>query len=144
MSTTLTRLLSAALPAIFASTFGLQPAHADIYTWIDATGGVSVSNLAPPEGVRVTNVIHASAPKTTARDDDVRDAARDAELRALTERVRQVEDEIEAATRQVPAPKTATRDDAARDAELQALKERVRQVEDEVELARRQTSAKLE
>ena|SRR5271155_762310 len=140
MSTTLTRLLSAALPAIFASTFGLQPAHADIYTWIDATGGVSVSNLAPPEGVRVTNVIHASAPKTTARDDD----ARDAELRALTERVRQVEDEIEAATRQVPAPKTATRDDAARDAELQALKERVRQVEDEVELARRQTSAKLE
>jgi hypothetical protein len=80
------------LPPVLACTFGLQSAHADLYTWVDASGGVNVSNLAPPSGVRVTNVIVASAPKTT--NDYARDAARDAEVQALKERVRQLEDEI--------------------------------------------------
>jgi hypothetical protein len=92
----LTRLLRAILPVVLAGTFGLQPAHADLYTWVDASGGVNVSNLPPPEGVRITNVILASAPKTTTRDDDARGAARDAEVQALTERVRQLEDEVTA------------------------------------------------
>lgn len=82
--------------------FWLQPAHADIYTWVDASGSVNVSNLAPPENVRVTSVIRAIAPKTTIRDDDARDAARDAEVKALTERVRQLEDEVALARRKVP------------------------------------------
>ena len=89
----LTRLLRATLPAVLVGTFGMQPAHADLYTWVDASGGVNVSNLAPPEGVRITRVIVASAPKTTPRDDG-RDAARDAEVQALTKRVRQLEDEV--------------------------------------------------
>ena len=89
----LTRLLRATLPAVLAGTVGLQPAHADIYTWVDASGGINLSNLAPPEGVRITNVIVASAPKTTTRD-DARDAARDAEVQVLTRRVRQLEDEV--------------------------------------------------
>ena len=93
MSTMRTRLLRAALPAVLAGTFGLQPAHADLYTWVDATGGVNVSNLAPPAGVRVTNVIPAGPPKTTTRD-DAREAVRDAEVQALTKRVRQLEDEV--------------------------------------------------
>jgi Domain of unknown function (DUF4124) len=88
MSTMLTCLLRAALPAVFAGTFGLQPARADIYTWVDGSGVVNVSNLVPPEGVRVTNVIHASAPKTTTRDDDAREATRDAKVQTLTKRVR--------------------------------------------------------
>ena len=94
MSIMRTRLLRAALPAVLAGTFGLQPAHADLYTWVDASGGVNVSNLAPPENVRVTNVIHASAPKTTTPADAFRDPVRDAEVQALTKRVRQLEDEV--------------------------------------------------
>ena len=88
----LTRLLRAILPAVLACTLGLQPAYADLYTWVDASGGVNVSNLAPPEGVRITNVIRAT-PKTTARDDP-REAVRDAEVQALTKRVRQLEDQV--------------------------------------------------
>src|SRR5712671_5844755 len=87
----LTRLLRATLPVVLASAFGLQPAHADLYTWVDASGGVNVSNLAPPVGVRITNVIPAS-PKATH---DARDAARDAAVQALTRRVRQLEDGVE-------------------------------------------------
>jgi hypothetical protein len=90
----LTRFLRATLPVVLAGTFGLQPAHADLYTWVDASGGVNVSNLAPPEGVHVTNVIPASPPKTTTRD-DAREAARDTQVQALTKRVRQLEDEVE-------------------------------------------------
>ena len=97
----LTRLLRASLPAILAGTFGLQLAHADIYTWVDASGTINVSNLAPPEGVRVTNIMRASAPAVT-RDDAARNAARQAEVQALAERVRQLEDEVELATRQAP------------------------------------------
>jgi hypothetical protein len=93
MSIMRTCLLRAVLPAVVAGTFGLPPAHADLYTWVDASGGVNVSNLAPPEGVRITNVIPASLPKTTTRD-DAREAARDAEVLALTQRVRQLEDEV--------------------------------------------------
>jgi hypothetical protein len=93
MSTMLTRLLRATLPVIAAGTLGLQPAHADLYTWVDASGAVNVSNLAPPEGARITNVIVASAPKTTTAD-DAREAARDAEVQALTKRIRQLEEEV--------------------------------------------------
>ena len=102
MSIMLTRLLRASLPAVLAGTFGLQLAHADIYTWVDASGTINVSNLAPVEGVRVINVMHASAPATATRDDAARDAARQAEVQALAERVRQLEDEAELARRQVP------------------------------------------
>ena len=101
MSIMLTPLLRAALPAVLAGTLGLQPAHADIYTWVDASGVVNVSNLAPPENVRLTDVIHASAPKTTSREDAARDTARDAEVQALAERVRQLEDEVELARSKV-------------------------------------------
>jgi hypothetical protein len=98
----LTRLLRVSLPAILAGTFGLQVAHAEIYTWVDAAGTINVSNLAPPEGVRVSSIMRASAPATATRDDAARNAARQAEVQALAERVRQLEDEVELATRQVP------------------------------------------
>jgi len=76
----LSRLLRASLPAILAGTFGPQLAHADIYTWVDASGAINVSNLAPPDGVRVTNILRASAPATATRDDAARNAARQAEV----------------------------------------------------------------
>ncbi|TMG81019.1 MAG: DUF4124 domain-containing protein [Betaproteobacteria bacterium] len=99
-----TRLLLPAFTLVLAGTFGLQQAHADIYTWVDASGIVNVSNLAPPEGVRPTKVIRESAPNTKARDDAARDAARQAEVQALAERVRQLQDEVDRARRQVPVP----------------------------------------
>jgi hypothetical protein len=98
-----TSLLRASLPAMLAATFGLQPAHADIYTWVDASGSINVSNLAPPDGVRVASVMHESAPAIAARAEAAREAARQAEVQALAERVRQLED-IELAKGQAPPP----------------------------------------
>src|SRR5947209_9922280 len=95
----LMRLLRAVLPAALAFTFGLPLAHADIYTWVDASGVVNVSNLAPPEGARVTNIIHASAPKIVTPDETTRGAVRQAEVQALAERVLALEDELELAKR---------------------------------------------
>ena len=99
-----TSLLRASLPAILAGTFGLSLAHADIYTWVDASGSVNVSNLAPPDGVRVSSVMHSSAPETAARADAAREAARQAEVQALAGRVRELEDDAELARRQAPPP----------------------------------------
>ena len=99
-----TSLLRASLPAILAGTFGLQLAHADIYTWVDASGSVNVSNLAPPDGVRVASVLHESAPAIAARAEAAREAARQAEVQALAERVRQLEGDVELTSRQAPPP----------------------------------------
>ena len=95
-------LLRAALPAVLAGMVGLPPAHADIFTWVDASGRVNISNLDPPEGARVTNVLHMSAPNATVPDDAAREALRRAEVQALAERVRQLQDEVEVARRQAP------------------------------------------
>jgi len=103
-STMLTRLLRTALPVALGATFGVQTAHADIYTWVDAAGSINVSNLAPPDDVRVTKVMHASASAAATGDEPARDTTRLAEMRALAERVRQLEDEVESARRQVPPP----------------------------------------
>ena len=93
-------ILRTALPVLVASTLGQQLAHADIYTWADASGAVNVSNLAPPDGARLIKVTHTSA-ADAARDNAARDAARRAETLALEERVRQLEAEAEA-RRQAP------------------------------------------
>lgn len=98
------RLLTAAWPAVLACSFGLQPACADIYTWVDASGTVNVSNLSPPEGVRVTHVTREAPQNTTPRVDAAWEAVRQAELQALSDRVRQLEHEAEVAQRTVPPP----------------------------------------
>ena len=90
----LTRAFQAIVPAVLACTFGLQPAHVDLYTWVDASGGVNVSNLAPPEGVRITKVTVAPAAKTATRNDHAREAARETEVQVLAKRIRQVEDVV--------------------------------------------------
>jgi hypothetical protein len=68
------------------------PARADIYTWVDKDGITNVSNLPPPDDVRVTKVARA-APKDPAREA----AARQAEMRALRERVDELSKEVEEA-----------------------------------------------
>lgn len=94
----LPHLFRAALPLALAGTFGLQSAHADIYTWVDASGSINVSNLAPPDDARVIRVMHESPP--SASDE----AARRAETQALAERVQQLEDQLASARRPAPPP----------------------------------------
>ncbi len=101
---TIARLLQSTLAALLFGAFGSQLAHADIYTWVDSSGTLNVSNIAPPDGTRVTSVIHASAPETAARDAAAHEAARQAEVQALNERMRQLEGEVQIASRQVPPP----------------------------------------
>jgi len=99
----LIRVLRVALPIALGGAFGLQHAHADIYTWVDASGSINVSNLAPPDGVRVTNIMRASPPVATG-DETARAAASQAKTQALEDRVRQLENEVELSRRQVPPP----------------------------------------
>src|SRR3989442_9399529 len=86
-STMVKRFFRIILPMALAGVLGLQTAYADIYTWVDAAGSINISNLAPPDGVHVTRVMHASAPAGATGDEPARDTTRQAEMRALAERV---------------------------------------------------------
>jgi hypothetical protein len=97
----LTPILRTVLYVLVAGTLGLQLAHADIYTWADSSGVINVSNLSPPDGVRVISVARALPESAVAREIAARDAARRAETQALEERVRQLESEA-VARRQPP------------------------------------------
>jgi hypothetical protein len=77
-------------------------AYADIYTWVDAKGNINLSNLAPPEGAQVTNVFRED-PATHANSEAARAVARSDEVRALGERVTQLEQDLDAAKREPPA-----------------------------------------
>lgn len=97
------RLCNVVLPALVAGAVWLPPAHADVFTWTDANGRVNVSNMDPPDGVRVTSVTHVNAPKVSASADAaMKEMLRDAEVQALAERVRQLQGDVEAARRQPP------------------------------------------
>jgi hypothetical protein len=76
---------------------------ADVYTWVDASGNVNVSNLAPPAGARVTGVTHEN-PAAIARAEAARKAAQDAEVRELSDRVAQLERAAEDSARPPPPP----------------------------------------
>lgn len=89
------RSCSATLAAMLAGLFGLQLARADIYTWVDASGAVNISNLSPPKSVRITSVIKERPLELLAREDVARNAARQAELQVLSDRVRQLESKLE-------------------------------------------------
>ena len=87
--------------ALLAGAVGLPCAHADVYTWVDASGIVNVSNLAPPEGARVTSVI-PTVQKTAAQVEADREAARRAEILALNDRVSRLQEELDQSRRQAP------------------------------------------
>ena len=91
--------------AIVAGTLFPLSARPDVYVWIDTAGVRNVSNLPPPEGVRMVSVTRA-APKDPAQEAAFRDAAREAEMRALRERVQQLQAEVEHVRRE-PSPAVA-------------------------------------
>ncbi len=95
----------AVLVAIIAGTLFLLSARPDMYVWTDKAGVMNVSNLLPPEGVRLVSVTRA-APKDPAQEAAFRDAAREAEMRALNQRVQQLQAEVEQVRREPlpPAP----------------------------------------
>jgi hypothetical protein len=78
-------------------------AQADIYTWVDSSGNLNMSNLAPPEGARVTNVFRED-PALHASAEAARAAAQREELRALSDRVTQLERDLDAAKHQESPP----------------------------------------
>jgi hypothetical protein len=80
------------------------PARADVYTWVDASGNVTVSNLAPPSGVRITHVTHEN-PAAIAHAKAAQSAAQQAQVQALTQRVAELEREAEA-PKAAPPPVT--------------------------------------
>jgi hypothetical protein len=95
--------LSLALIASVAAALALsQRAHADIYTWVDASGAVNVTNLPPPKTARVINVV-AESPRPVVTPADLAAAAARQEARALAERVQELERQVEQA-RAVPPP----------------------------------------
>ena len=96
----LIRLPRLLFPTVLVGAVSLQPAYADIYTWVDASGTINVSNLAPPDGATVTSVIHDAARATPGGDQ----GARDAQMRALAERVVQLQEEVESAQRPMGPP----------------------------------------
>ena len=83
-----------------------SPAGADIYTWVDKDGTTNVSNVPPPENVRVTKVSH-TAPRDPAREAAAREAARLAEVRALRDRVDELSKEVEHSRDAFPPPYAA-------------------------------------
>jgi hypothetical protein len=96
------RLLPIAIGLV--TVFGWTSAHADIYTWVDASGKVNLSNRPPPEGARLTSV-YREDPAVHAAAEAARAAAARNELNALTERVTQLERDLDAANDR-PAPAT--------------------------------------
>ena len=97
-------LPSRILPAVVLAVTCLlvdTEAVADIYTWLDANGATTVSNLPPPDGARVTRVTHET-PAAAASAAAAREAAHQAELQALASRVRELETATEMARQPMP------------------------------------------
>jgi Domain of unknown function (DUF4124) len=78
-------------------------AGAEIYGWVDASGDVTYSNLPPPKGSRVFDVIEEAPPATPAQLQAAADANHQAELHALNSRVQQLERQLQQ-TRLPPPP----------------------------------------
>ena len=100
------RSLAGLLPLAVALAGGSGTAHADIYTWVDPNGVVTYSDAPPPKGARLVNVVReAPAKATTAADLAAsREAAHQAEVRALAERIRLLEQQVDLASRAAPPP----------------------------------------
>jgi hypothetical protein len=88
--------------------FVAMAAHADIYAWADAAGKITYSDAAPPKGARILNVVRTpparpkSAAESAAEAAASASAAHDAEIRALSERIRLLERELDRATLAAP------------------------------------------
>jgi len=97
-----THLLVTALATALVCIAGQQLAHAEIYTWVDAQGRLNVGNVPPPDGARVTKVVRETPMHANPYNDAAREAAQRAEVDALTQRVDQLQNELQWAARQPP------------------------------------------
>jgi hypothetical protein len=95
-----TRAVSASL--IVAGLCAMPAARADVYTWIDADGNVNVGNLRPPESARILGVTREN-PAAKAQAAAAREAARQDEVKALAQRVAELESKAQAAFDAPPA-----------------------------------------
>jgi len=75
-------------------------ARAEIYSWVGADGQVNFSNLGPPPGVKVLGVVKDDPVARAAADE----AQREARMRALADRVRQLENDLNHARTEVAPP----------------------------------------
>ena len=99
----MTRGLLETAIGLAACILAVDCAHADVYAWVDANGGVTLSDLPPPAGVRVVSVVKETTPASARPDRSaVRESAHRAEVQALSDRVRQLERQVELATYQPP------------------------------------------
>jgi hypothetical protein len=100
----LTHTLRAALLTVLICAIGLPHAYADVYAWVDESGTVVLSDVTPPPGVRIINTVRdgATSLAPTASIAASHDAGRQAEVQNLSERVRQLEREVQLASS--PAP----------------------------------------
>ena len=100
----LRRLLTASAGiAIWAVAFCC--AHADIYAWVDSKGKLTLSDQRPPPGGRILEVVRENRAEIPAgtKSAATRETDYAAELRALSDRVRQLERQLESASAR-PAP----------------------------------------
>jgi hypothetical protein len=78
-------------------------AGAEIYGWVDPSGDVTYSNLPPPKSARVFDVIPEAPPPSPQALANAA-AAHESEMRALNEKVQQMEQEMQQARWQASAP----------------------------------------
>jgi hypothetical protein len=76
-------------------------AGAEIYGWVDPSGGVTYSNLPPPGNARVIEVI-PDTPAPSPQQEAAAEAAHASEMKALNDRVEQVERELRASRMEAP------------------------------------------
>ena len=94
---------------VLAAMLALGPsagARADVYTWVDKAGTVNVSNVAPPKDARVVRVTHedpAANARAIAAQAAAREAAHAAEVKALSDRVAELE-RVSQPRRDIPPP----------------------------------------
>jgi hypothetical protein len=76
-------------------------ARAEIVGWVDDSGKVTYTNMAPPKGAKVVDRIEEdrSEPRAAARPDPLRSD----ELRALNDRISSLEDDLRQAMRTPPS-----------------------------------------
>ncbi|HEX6795321.1 MAG TPA: DUF4124 domain-containing protein [Casimicrobiaceae bacterium] len=89
-----------AVPLLLAGALAVPLAQADVYTWTDPSGRLNVSNIAPPEGVHVSSVVHEDPPRARPKPPP----ARDVDVQALIERVAELEVQVGRAKQQPALP----------------------------------------
>src|SRR5262249_34358961 len=97
-------LVRYSLPAMLVLLCGAGLAHADMYRWVDASGRLNVSNLPPPDGVRVISVTKETPQDVQARYEALAEQARQAELQQMSDRIKQLENQVQVAQQPIVAP----------------------------------------